>query len=68
MPLVPKFASAWLLDEVRKDAIEHPWLCAMEQPVVSYFVRVLPEANGKGRACSIRQWLIVLTADFSTFC
>jgi hypothetical protein len=50
MPLVAKFASARLLDEVRKNAIEHPWPCAMEQPVVSYFVRVLPEENGEGRA------------------
>jgi hypothetical protein len=50
MPLVAKFASARLLDEVRKRAIEYPWPCAMEQLVVSYFVRVAPEANGEGRA------------------
>ena len=50
MPLVAKFASARLLDEVRKDAIKHPWPCAMEQPVVIYFVRVLPGENGEGRA------------------
>jgi len=50
MPLVAKFASARLLDEVRKMAIEHPWPCAMEQPVVGYFVRVLPAENGEGRA------------------
>jgi hypothetical protein len=50
MPLVAKFASARLLDEVRKNAIEHPWPCAMSQPAVSYFVRVLPEENGEGRA------------------
>jgi hypothetical protein len=50
MPLVAKFASALLLDEVRKNSIEHPWPCAMEQPVVSYFVRVLPEENGEGRS------------------
>jgi hypothetical protein len=50
MPLVAKFASARLLDEVRKDAIEHPWPCAMDQPVVSYFVRVLSDENGEGRA------------------
>lgn len=49
MPLVAKFASARLLDEVRRNAFEHPWPCAMEQPVVSYFVRVLPEENSEGR-------------------
>lgn len=50
MPLVAKFASARLLDEVRRNSIEHPWPCAIEQPVVSYFVRVLPEENGEGRS------------------
>jgi hypothetical protein len=50
MPLVAKFASARLLDEMRRNAIEHPSPCAMEEPVVSYFVRVLPEENGEGRA------------------
>jgi hypothetical protein len=50
MPLVAKFGSARLLDEVRKGAIDHPWPCAMEQPVVSYFVRIVPEENGEGRA------------------
>ena len=49
MPLVAKFASAQLLDEVRTKAIEHPLQCGMEQPVVSYFVRILPEENGEGR-------------------
>lgn len=50
MPLVAKFASANLLDEVRANALEHPSPCAMEQPHVAYVVRVLPEENGEGRA------------------
>lgn len=50
MPLVAKFASARLLPEVRRRAREHPARCALEQPVVIYFVRVVPTEDGEGRA------------------
>ncbi|QOY88375.1 hypothetical protein [Paludibaculum fermentans] len=49
MPLVAKFASPRILEEVHRIAGQHPAPCAMEQPEVSYFVRVAPEENGEGR-------------------
>ena len=49
MPLVAKFASARLLDDVRRITSEHPEPCSMVQPEVSYFLRVVPEEDGEGR-------------------